>query len=99
MKKGLLGIVALLLVSVMLLGCAVAEESGTEKRVFATILQSNTDWNMALATNAQEICDEYGWEQIVMTAEGDIQKMIDLVQSAISQQVTACSSIVLMTTL
>lgn len=86
MKKGLLAILVALLVVVVAMGSAFAETGG-EKRVFATILQSNTDWNMALATHTQTICDEYGWEQIVMTSEGDVQKMIDLVQSAITQKV------------
>lgn len=85
MKKGLLGILSLVLIlSLLLTGTAFAED----KVVFATILQTNTDWNMALATHCQKICDEYGWEQIVLNAEGDIQKMIDLIQSAISQKVT-----------
>lgn len=61
--------------------------SGGEKMVWATILQTNTDYNMALANNAQKICDEYGWEHNVLNAEGDIQKQIDLVQSSISQRV------------
>lgn len=85
MKKALLLVLSLMLL-ISMTGLAGAE-SHSEKKVFATILQTNTDWNMALATHCQKICDEYGWEQIVMTAEGDIQKMIDLVQSAISQKV------------
>ena len=56
--------------------------------VWATVLQTNTDWNMALANNAQKMCDELGWEHLVLNAEGDIQKQLDLIQSAISQRVT-----------
>jgi ribose transport system substrate-binding protein len=80
----LAGAVVVLLVGVFAQGYALA----AEKHVWATILQTNTDWNMALANNAQKMCDELGWEHLVFNAEADIQKQLDLIQSAISQRVT-----------
>lgn len=83
MKKFL----AFVLVAVMLMVPFAGAYAAEDTPVWATILQTNTNWNMALSTNAQIVCDEYGWEQITLNSEGDIQKQIDLIQSCISQRV------------
>jgi|LSQX01.3.fsa_nt_gb ribose transport system substrate-binding protein len=83
-KRVLTVVLFLVLISALGQSYVVASTAG----VWATILQTNTDWNMALANNAQTMVDEIGWEHIVLNAEGDIQKQLDLIQSAISQRVT-----------
>lgn len=79
--------VAFVLVAMMLMVLFTGAYAAEETPVWATILQTNTNWNMSLSTNAQLVCDEYGWEQITLNSEADIQKQIDLIQSCISQRV------------
>ena len=95
MKKTCIFVLVTALLLAVLSGCSTtapgneenAESGDSNKKVWATILQTNTNWNIALSANAQVICDENGWEQITLNAEGDIQKQIDLMQSCISQRV------------
>lgn len=79
--------VAFVLVAMMLMVSFTVAYAAEETPVWATILQTNTNWNMSLSTNAQLVCDEYGWEQITLNSEADVQKQIDLIQSCISQRV------------
>ena len=79
--------VAFVLVAMMLMVSFTGAYAAEEAPVWATILQTNTNWNMSLSTNAQLVCDEYGWEQITLNSEADVQKQIDLIQSCISQRV------------
>jgi len=80
-RKNMKKFLAFVLVAVMLMVPFAGAYAAEDTPVWATILQTNTNWNMALSTNAQIVCDEYGWEQITLNSEGDIQKQIDLIQS------------------
>jgi ribose transport system substrate-binding protein len=97
MIKKFIYLLALILLVGTLIGCA--DQTGTDSSnkknnsssdevVFSTIMVTNNDWALTLAEGAEEKAKEYGYKHITMNSESDIQKQIDLVQSAISQKVT-----------
>jgi len=55
--------------------------------VYATIVQGIDDYQKAQAQGGVDICAEFGWENLTLNSENDVQKQIDAVQNAISQQV------------
>lgn len=84
MKKVICTILILVL-ALVFSGGSLAEEGIT----VATIMVTNNDWAMTLASGGEQKAEEYGWEHITMNPENDIQKQIDLVESCISQGVDA----------
>lgn len=52
---------------------------------YATILMTIDDYSQALAKGGEEICQEFGWKNLTLNSETDVQTQIDCIQSCISQ--------------
>ena len=62
--------------------CAFAEEEDTIK--WGTCVVGIDDYTNAILTGGRDICEEFGWEHYEYSAEYDVQKQVNAIESAIT---------------